>query len=134
MAAPDPAPAPGASAPVDRVVARPPRATLVPVAVFLAGTVPLAVSSPWLLWLLLLPLAWGLWVVRARVVAAPVGLLVCNGLTTTRVTWSQVDGFDVRRNRWTRLLLKGGRRVPLTALRPGDLPRILAVGERAAAS
>ena len=105
---------------------------LAPVAVFLVGTLPLASSATWLLWLLLLPLACAVWVVRARVVAAPVGLLVCNGLRTTRVTWEQVDGFDVRRRGWTRLLVRGGRRVPLTALRPGDLPRLIAGGERAA--
>lgn len=111
----------------------PDRIALVPVVVFFCGALPVATSSALLLPLLLAPIACGVWVVRARVVAAPVGVEVCNGLGVRRVAWSDVDGVQVRRRRPARLLLTGGRRgLPMTALGRRDLPRLLEVGEQAA--
>jgi hypothetical protein len=76
----------------------------------------------------LLPLVCGVWVLRARVVAIPVGVEVCNGLRSTRVAWSDVEGVDVPKRGPLRLLRRTGAPVPMTALGRRDLPRLLEVG------
>ena len=116
----------------DRVRLGPDRLGLLPVVVFFFGTLPVAASSPALAWLVLAPLACAVWVLRARVVAIPVGVEVCNGLRAHRVAWTDVEGVDVPRRGPVRLLRRGGRPLPMTALSRRDLPRLLAVGERAA--
>lgn len=111
----------------------PERIALLPVTVFLLGTLPLATSSVWLLWLLLVPLGCAAWVLRARVVAIPLGVEVCNGLAAHRVAWDDVEGFDVPRRGPVRLLRREGRPLLLTALPRRRLRQLLAVGGRAAA-
>ena len=115
----------------DRVRFGPDRVALVPVAVFFFGTLPLAGSSPLLAPLLLLPLLCAVWVMRARVVAIPIGIEVCNGLRARRIAWSDVEGFDVPRRGPVRLLRQGSRPLPMTALPRRDLPRLLAVANAA---
>ena len=110
----------------------PERIALLPVTVFLLGTLPVATSSRWLLWLLLIPLGCAVWVLRARVVAIPLGVEVCNGLAAHRVAWDDVEGFDVPRRGPVRLLRREGRPLLLTALPRRQLPQLLAVGGRAA--
>ena len=105
----------------------PERIALLPVLVALLGALPLATSSRWLSWLLLVPLVAGVWVVRARVVADARGLLVCNGLGSSAHPWSDVEGVDVPRRGPVRLLLAGGRRRPMTALPRRELRALLAV-------
>ena len=121
------------SAVPERVRFGPDRIALLPVMVFFLGSLPAAASDVRLAWLLLLPLACGVWVLRARVVAVPVGVEVCNGLRATRVAWSDVDGIDVPRRGPLRLLRRQGRPLAMTALSRRDLPRLIEVGERAAA-
>ena len=60
----------------------------------------------------LVPVACAVWVLRARVVVAPVGVEVCNGLAAHRLPWSSVEGFEVPRRGPVRLLRSGGRRCP----------------------
>lgn len=110
----------------------PERIALLPVTVFLLGTLPVATSSVWLLWLLLVPLGCAVWVLRARIVAIPLGVEVCNGLAAHRVAWDDVDGFDVPRRGPVRLLRREGRPLLLTALPRRRLPELLAVGGQAA--
>ena len=110
----------------------PQRIGLIPVTVFLLGSLPVAASSPLLAWLLLVPIACGVWVLRARVVAASVGLEVCNGLGVRRLAWSDVEGFDVPRRGPVRLLRPGARPLLLTALPRRELPELLEVGRQAA--
>ena len=112
----------------------PERITLVPVVFFLLGSLPIAASSAWLNWVVLLPVACGVWVLRARVVAEPTGVQVCNGLGVTRLAWSDVEGFKVTRRGPVRLLRAGGGPLAMTALSRRDLPLLIAVGERAAAA
>jgi len=107
----------------------PDKVSLVPVVFLFVGSLPLAASSPWLLCVLLVPLACTVWVLRARVVAIPVGVEVCNGLRAHRVAWSDVTGVDVPKRGPLRLLRSTGRPLPMTALARRDLPRLLAVGE-----
>jgi hypothetical protein len=94
----------------------PDRIALVPVLVLLLGSLPLAASSAWLNVLVLVPVACAVWVLRARVVVAPVGIEVCNGLAATRLPWDAVEGFDVPRRGPVRLLRTGGAPLRMTAL------------------
>jgi hypothetical protein len=122
-----------ASPPAQRLRLGPDRISLVPVLFAFLGALPLAASKPWLGWLLLLPLACAVWVLRARVVAIPVGVEVCNGLRATRVAWTDVEGVDVPKRGPLKLLRRGGRPLHMTALSRRDLPRLLAVGRPATA-
>ena len=105
----------------------PERIALLPVMVFLLGSIPIATSSAALLPLLLLPVACAVWVVRARVVVIPLGVEVCNGLRAHRVAWSDVEGFHLPTRGPVRLLRQGARPLLLTALPRRDLRRLLAL-------
>ena len=109
----------------------PDRIALLPVMVFLLGSLPVASSDARLSWLMLIPLLCGVWVLRARVLAAPLGVEVCNGLRPVRVAWEDVEGFDVPRRGPVRLRRRGQRPLLLTALPRRDLRRLIEVGERA---
>ena len=118
--------------PEQRVRLGPDRISLVPVIFFLLGSLPLAASNPWLGWVVLVPLACAVWVLRARVVAIPVGVEVCNGLRATRVAWTDVEGVDVPKRGPLKLLRRGGSPLLMTALSRRELPRLLAVGQAGA--
>ena len=94
----------------------PDRIALLPVLVLLLGSLPLAASSAWLNVVVLLPVACAVWVLRARVVVAPVGIAVCNGLAVHRLPWTQVEGFAVPRRGPVRLLRTGSGPLLMTAL------------------
>ncbi len=115
-----------------RVRFGPERIALLPVMVFFLGSLPIAGSRSWLNGIVLIPLACAVWVLRAGVVAIPVGVEVCNGLRAHRVAWADVDGFAVPRRGPVRLLRREGRPLAMTAMPRRDLPRLLAVGEQAA--
>ena len=100
----------------------PDRIALLPVLFLLLGSLPLAVSSPWLHPLVLVPVACAVWVLRARVVVAPVGIEACNGLAAHRLPWESVEGLQVPRRGPVRLLRAGGRPLLLTALPRRQLP------------
>lgn len=119
----------GPSAPAPRVRFGPQPLALLPLLVAFLGALPLATSSRYLTWLLLLPVGAAWWVLRARLLVGTVGLAVGNGLRTTYVAWPDVEGFDVPRRGWVRLV-HGGRRTPMTALARCDLPALLAAAER----
>jgi hypothetical protein len=90
------------------------------------GSLPLAASTAAPSWVALVPLACAVWVLRARVLLAPVGVEVCNGLRVTRLPWSQVEGFEVPRRGPVRLLRTGGRPLLLTALPRRSVGRLTA--------
>jgi len=102
----------------------PDRIALIPVLVLLLGSLPLAASSAWLNWVVLVPVACAVWVLRARVVVAEAGVAVCNGLAVHRLPWSAVEGFQVPRRGPARLLRTGGRPLLLTALSRRELPAL----------
>lgn len=106
----------------------PERIALLPVMVFFLGSLPVAGSRSSLNWIVLLPVACAVWVLRARVVAIPVGVEVCNGLRAHRVAWSDVEGFHVPRRGPVRLLRKQGRPLPMSALNRRELPELIALG------
>lgn len=111
---------------------RPERTTWLAVALFALTSLPLAGSGRGLPLLLLVPAAAAVWVVRARVVAAPVGIEVCNGLRPHRFAWSDVEGFDLPRGGSPRLVLTDGRRLRMSALDRRQLPRVLAMANAGA--
>jgi hypothetical protein len=113
---------------VQRVRFRPERTTLAVVLVMLLGALPLGLSSPFLAPVFLVPLATLVWVLRARVVAAGVGLEVCNGLGVRRFRWQDVAAFDVPRHGPIVLKPTEGKPMRLTALQRGDLRRLIEVG------
>jgi hypothetical protein len=110
---------------------RPERTTLIVVLVLALGALPLALSSPYLAPVLLVPLAALVWVLRARVVADAAGLEVSNGLRVRRVPWDQVAGFKVPDRGPVTLLRHGAPPIRLSALDRKELPRVLAVSEPA---
>jgi hypothetical protein len=109
-----------------KVKVRPERTTLAAVVVLLLGSLPLGLSSPYLAWVILLPFAALVWVLRARVVADEQSLEVCNGLAVRRIAWADVAGFTVPDRGPVRLLRHGQRPLLLTALNRAELPRLLA--------
>jgi uncharacterized membrane protein len=114
----------------ERVRFGPERIALLPVMVFFLGSLPLAGARSSLNWVVLIPLLAALWVLRARVIAIPLGVEVCNGLRAHRIAWTDVEGFDVPRRGPVRLLRRDGRPLVLTALPRRDLPRLLSAGQR----
>lgn len=111
---------------------RPERTTFLAVGVFALCSLPLVSAATVLVPLLLVPLAAAVWVARARVVVAPVGIEVCNGLRPHRAPWQDVEGFDIPRRGAPRLVLTDGRRLRMTAIDRRQLPRVLAVHDAAA--
>ncbi len=107
---------------------RPERTTLAAVAVLLLGSLPLGLSSPFLAPVLLVPVGALVWVLRARVVAADVGLEVCNGLSVRRFRWQDVAGFDIPKRGPVVLRPVEGKAVRLTALQRRDLRRLIEIG------
>ncbi len=113
---------------VDRVRFGPERTTLAVVVVMAMGALPLGLSSPFLTPVLLVPVLATIWVLRARVVAADLGLEVCNGLGVRRFRWQDVAAFDVPRRGPVVLRPTAGRSLRLTALPRRDLQRLLEIG------
>ncbi len=115
---------------MNSVTLRPERTTLFVVLVLLICALPLGLSSWWLAWVLLLPVAALVYVLRARVVASPQGLEVCNGLAVHRVTWEDVAGFKVPDHGPVTLLRRGARPLRLLAANRRQLPDVLAMSPR----
>ncbi|WP_456244052.1 PH domain-containing protein [Longispora urticae] len=93
------------------------------------GALPFALSSWWLAPVLLVPAAIGLWAGRAGVDAAPEGLTVRSAVGSRRLDWSEIDGFEAVGKKVT-VLLPSGATLPLPAVRPTDVPRLVAAGGR----
>ena len=117
---------------MEKVRFAPERTAVAAVLVLALGTFPLALASAFLAPLLLVPVAALVWVLRARVVAADLGLEVCNGLGVRRLRWQDVAGFDVPKRGPVRLLPETGRPLALTALPRRDLRRLLEVAPKIA--
>lgn len=95
----------------------------------LLGALPLALSSPYLAPVFLLPVGMVVWVLRARVAAGRKGLEICNGLGVRTVAWDEVDRFEIPKRGPVVLHSMKGATVRLTALSRRDLPAVLEVGK-----
>ena len=113
---------------MDKVRFGPEKTTLAVVLVMALGALPLGLSSPYLAPILVLPVLATVWILRARVVAADIGLEVCNGLRVRRFRWQDVAGFDIPKRGPVVLQPTKGRPVPLTALPRRDLRRLIEIG------
>ena len=116
---------------MEPVTLRPERTTLAAVVVLTLGALPLALSSPYLAVVLLVPVAALVWVLRARVVADATTLEVSNGLGVHRLAWDDVAGFQVPGRGPVKLLRHSTGPLRLTAVSRRELPRLLAVSQPA---
>ena len=114
---------------MEKVRFGPEKTTLAVVVVLALGALPLGLSSPVLAPVLLVPLAATVWVLRARVIAADIGLEVCNGLGVRRFRWQDVAGFDIPERGPVVLRPTEGRPLRLTALPRRELRRLLEIGQ-----
>jgi hypothetical protein len=91
------------------------------------GAIPLATARWYLAPILLVPLAVGFWGWRAGTDADQTGVSVRALFGRRRLPWDQITGF-AHANRRVRATLAGGSAVPLPAVTPDDLPRLVAAG------
>ena len=90
------------------------------------GAVPVATVRWYLVPILLVPVAVAVWGWRAGTDADESGLTIRALLGRRRLPWSRISGFAPRGRRRVVAVLDGGRSVPLTAVTPADLPRLVA--------
>ena len=91
------------------------------------AAIPLASTRWYLAPLLLVPLAVGFWGWRAGTDADPAGVSVRALFGNRLLPWRQISGF-VHADRRVRATLTSGAVVPLPAVSPADLPRLVAAG------
>ncbi len=109
-----------------RVVLQVPRSALLAVVVGVVCTGPLVFAAGLsLLWLLLLPLLAGAWMLRVRTVAGANGFLARSAFRTRAVAWDDVDGVRFPRGAWSwgwgRAVLRDGQEVALPGVGFNDL-------------
>ncbi|MGH8877172.1 MAG: PH domain-containing protein [Stackebrandtia sp.] len=75
----------------------------------------------------LVPMLVGVWTLRSGVDATAEGLTVRALFGARSYAWSAIKGFDTRQ-RTVYALLEGDRLVPLPAIRPVDVPRLIEAG------
>jgi hypothetical protein len=102
------------------------RVALLAVLLGVSCVTPLAAASPWLLWLYLVPVLAGVWVVRAGVDVDPDGVTVRALARSRRVGWARVAGLAVGRRGQVRLVLTSGGQLRLPAVRARHLPLVAA--------
>lgn len=101
-------------------------AVLAAALVGLIAAVPLATAAPWLLPILLVPAVVAVWAWRAGTVADTGGITVTALLGRRRVAWDDVAAIGPRGSRTTVAQLTSGQLLTLPAVRPADIPRLLA--------
>jgi len=86
-----------------------------------------------------IPVIAAVYIVVTRTTADGAQVTAHSLLGAKRMTWSDMDGLELRDARWTVAVGKDGRRLPLPMVRPRDLPRLAAasggslnLGEQAA--
>ncbi|MCP3798098.1 PH domain-containing protein [Allokutzneria sp. A3M-2-11 16] len=101
-----------------------PRVALLPIALLTLCVTPVAFGAPGLQVIYLVPLALVWVVLRARTVAGSDGVVVRTALRSRRIEWSQVTSLQLGRPNKVSLVLNGGERLTLPAVRLGDLPAL----------
>ena len=105
---------------------RPTRIALLPVVILAFCVLPLASATPWLLFVLALPLIALAWVLRVGVDVDPAGVTVRALLGQRHIPWSDVAGLRSSNRGDLSLVLTSGRRLRLPTLRARHLPLIAA--------
>src|SRR4051812_26299318 len=105
------------------------RTALLPVVFLTLGTGPLAAAGPWLLVLLVVPLALAVWVLRVGVDVGDQGITVRSLVGARSVPWTELAGIRVgnRGDLW--LVTTADTQVRLPVLRARDLPRLAALSD-----
>ena len=100
------------------------RTALLPVVVLAVCVLPLTAATPWLLLLLLVPVALAAWVFRVGVDVAEGGVTVRSLAGARTVPWSELAGIRVGQRRDLWLVTTAATQVRLPVLRARDLPRL----------
>ncbi len=108
---------------------RPSSAVLGAAAVALIASTPLAAHAWYLAPVALVPATVMVWAWRAGTDVDHDGLVVRALLGSRRIGWADVAGLSVAGRR-AHAVLVGGGRVPLPAVGPADLPRLIAASGR----
>ncbi|MEU7866055.1 PH domain-containing protein [Dactylosporangium sp. NPDC049140] len=88
------------------------------------GAVPLLAESVWFLLVLLVPLAFAIWAWRAGTDVNERGFTVRALFGSRTVQWAAVDGLVIDGDS-VQARLANGHLVPLDAVRPADVPRLI---------
>lgn len=105
-----------------------PAALAVAALVAAIAAVPLAASWPYLAPIPLVPLAIAVWAWRAGTDADTEGVRVRALLGQRQVPWSRISGLVPAGSRRVTAALTDGGHLPLPAVTPADLPRLVAAG------
>ncbi|SDM96737.1 PH domain-containing protein [Allokutzneria albata] len=109
---------------MDDVVFQLPKVALLPIALLALCMTPVAFGAPGLVAIYLVPLALVWVVLRARTVVGSDGLVVRTASGSRRIEWGQVTSLHLGRPNKVSLVLNGGERLTLPAVRLGDLPAL----------
>jgi hypothetical protein len=82
--------------------------------------------APYLLPLLIIPVLIGVWAWRAGTDVDAEAVTVRAAIAGRRIPWSEITGFAVDSKGRVIAELNSGRVLPLTAVRPADLPSVIA--------
>jgi hypothetical protein len=97
----------------------------IPLVAVLCATPLATVGGGW--WALYaIPVIAAVYIVVTRTTADATQVTAHALLGAKRMTWSDMDGLELRDARWTVAVGKDGRRLPLPMIRPRDLPRLAA--------
>jgi hypothetical protein len=103
------------------------RSALIAVVFLFLCVVPAAAASPWLLFLLLLPLAVAAYVLRVGIDISDVGITARSVFSSRTVPWDDLAGLRVGRRGDVWLVTRSGSEVAAPVLRARDLPRLAAL-------
>ena len=103
------------------------RTALIPVGLLALCVVPVAFAASWTPFLLLIPLAVAVWVLRVGVDIAEDGLTVRSLAGERRVSWSELAGIRVAPRGELWLVTTRGTELRMPVMRARDLPRLAAL-------
>lgn len=127
---PDPPAATSPSAPADRLGPAPATVRLSRLAFAGVGLLVVCISFPVLGypaafgWLLLVPIAVGIWIERVQTRVDTAGIAVRQLFSSREVTWDQVEGLRFPKRGWARAKLADGSEMLLPPVTFNDLPEV----------
>ncbi|HEX4701835.1 MAG TPA: PH domain-containing protein [Pseudonocardiaceae bacterium] len=107
-----------------RLVFRIPMSALVAVVFMMLCASWVAVASPWLALIYMLPIGVAVWLVRTRTVVDVDKLVVRRVLTRTELPWSAITALRVDDRKWVRAVRTDGGEVVLPTVRTRHLPAL----------
>jgi hypothetical protein len=107
-----------------RLVFRIPMSALVAVVFMMLCASWVAVASPWLALIYLLPIGVAVWLVRTRTVVDMEKLVIRRVLTRTELPWSAITALRVDDRKWVRAVRTDGGEVVLPTVRTRHLPAL----------